>query len=402
MHNRKAPRYIRVVVASVLMLWTLVGASVAEPGACLVALDGHAATQDGVMQLAAALRASAPERPVVAFPFAPATVNDADPLASIRALLSKARRAYTELDSATALASVHEGTRQLAPLLVGPEAVSLAAELHRLEGLTQSYLDHASDAARSFALAWALDPGFAPTTTDWPPAARLAYADAVATRRQHERGTLVIEVEPAGTRSWLDGKPVGIGPVTLAAIQGGEHWLVANAPGHEPFAAIVHVEGHARLTKLEVRLVPTAGSDPGTEAARALQHGWGTTDEAAAGAQLASLTGTNGVIVVASSETSPTETRAWFIDRSGVRRAAGLLVSEPATHASLAQLVESSPTSIPLALPADVPTGSVASPWYVSWVPWTAAAAIVGGAAATYFFMREDEPERVRLLVGRP
>jgi len=303
-------------------------------------------------------------------------------------LVAQAREDYANLDPQAALTKLVGAQESLRPLLDHPGALGQLAAALRVEGLTHLFVDNGKSAARSFASAYFLDPDYSPGAGQWPPEARLAYADAIATARGASTGSLSVRVEPEIARVWIDGRDVGLGSTTLRELARGAHHLLVTCPGHTAFAAVVNVEGDGKLSQASVFLEARSGARE--EAMSAFGAAFGGDSEAMVARQAAAIL-TAGALVLVTDDAKSRRTVAWVLDDTGARRGGSVPLGDAAAAEIAARLLGSDET----------PVVGPANPWYLRWYTLAAAGAVVvGGAVALAVALSQDSTDRVSFHLG--
>ena len=307
-----------------------------------------------------------------------------------------AQQAYMELDANGALMQVGRAEKLLLDGLDDAAAVLLLARALRVKALTELYLGLTAEAGRSFVSAWLLDPEFSPAAAEWPPEARLAYADTIAADRHKGAGALSLDVTPAAARVWLDGKPLGLGSTSARDLHPGDHYLFATCPGHTSFAAVVSVTPGGKLTQASIHLEPRPGGKLDADAAAALVAAWRTSDEALVARQVARLLQPAILALVALDESAPEGAApvAWLLTAKGGRLGGAVALGSPASAAAaIVGRALGKSASDPLTL---------SRPWYGRWYTWVAAGVLVVGGGVALGFALAPNPERVSFGVGYP
>jgi hypothetical protein len=264
--------------------------------------------------------------------------------------------------------------------------VQLVARGLRLRGLSLLYLEKRVEADAAFVAASFLEPEWSPGIDEWPPEARLAYADAVASSRRRGPGVLSVRVEPSFATLYVDGRQAAVGPATLPDLAPGQHALLATAPGHAPLAALIEIAGDGKLDDTSLFLEKIgAGADPGGLVA-ALAADFGGKGERAIASALAGRRSVEALVIV-------TDGVAWVLGGEGERRGTSLVVQPEPVRARILgdEILATEPPS-----PAE--------PWYTSpWAIGGAGAVVVAGASVGLYFLLRDEPVApVRYNLGKP
>ncbi len=314
-------------------------------------------------------------------------------IAEAAALIARAHEAYAELDPEAALDHLTRAQEILRPRLDRDDAAGELADSLRLAGLTHLFVEKPAEAAQSFVSAHFLDPDYSPGAGQWPPEARLAYADAIAAARGAPTGSLSIRVEPEVAEAHIDGRSVGLGSTTVRDFAPGAHHLLVTCPGYKPFAAVVNVEGRGTLNQASVFL--EARPRARELAVAALAGVFGGDTESTAARQAAAVTGA-GALVLVVDDAGRRRTVAWLLDSDGARRGGSMdLARKPETAAEIASRLKGGELLPPAIAPAD--------PWYLRWHTLAAAGAVVlGGAVALVVALNRDSTERVSFHFGNP
>lgn len=309
-------------------------------------------------------------------------------LGEARSLLEKAKTAEAQLRANETLQSIEALATILTPHLYLDSAVKVLAEGLRIKGRAHLYLDEPASANEVFISASFLDPAFSPDERVWPPKARLAYADSVASARNVSPGTLTIQLNPAFCDLWVDGKSKGRGSSTLSKTQPGEHFLCAACIGHQSIGARVITHPNGKLSQASLFLEKRADQNAAQWVVEASQSPRGSR----ASAELMQLLQTDFLLM--SSKGNGSE---WVLSN-----AKGELLGAPFSKSRSSQeLVD----FIKLHLNSDwtsTPPAQVL-PWYGQWQTWALTGVIVavGIGVGTYHIAQNDREDRVRLVVGR-
>ena len=127
-------------------------------------------------------------------------------LPALQAVLREAQEAYVRLEPQVALTRLDDVEAALRRFTDVKEARQALAHALRLRGLAFLFLEKNQSAGESFGAAWALDPDFSPAAEEWPPEARLAYADAVAVVKRGGTGSLTVTTLPRTAQIFVDVK----------------------------------------------------------------------------------------------------------------------------------------------------------------------------------------------------
>lgn len=325
-----------------------------------------------------------------------------EPLEPLRALVDAANQAYAGLDPRTALRKVAEARATLAGRIDEPEAVALLARALRIQGLALLYSQKTEEAAAAFARAVRLEPDFTPGAQEWPPEARLAYADAVAAVKHAEAGILSLRVEPRAATVWLDGKRIGVGSMTLTDLGAGEHFVLARCPGYEAVAAVVTVEKGGKLGEASLYLEPKSVERARVEQLAALPAAIDSDSEKATVGFLAEQLAADALTYVASQGSSPP--RALLFDASGARINGPVSLVDPNAAAVeiIKRLIGEVQPGVPLQPPP--PEAELEIAWYQRWQIWLIAgvAVVAAGTTITAVAISKSNSSRISLYWERP
>ncbi len=318
------------------------------------------------------------------------------PLVAAEALFDQARTAYAELDAPTALTRLTELGTLLRPWLDADGVAALLARSLRLRGLVHQFAGDLAAAAQSFTSAAFLDPEFTPAAEEWPPEARLAYADALADVRRAAPAALSVRVEPAVAEVIVDGIRRGVGSLTVSELAPGAHHLTVVSAGYERFAALVALAGDGRLEQVDVFLQPLPAAEQREQALAALHAGIDQADEVTPVRQAAALLAARWLVFVAWDAHAPGAWRpaAWLFDAEG-RRIGGLV--------ALIDLEAASDEFERRILGLAAPPPAAAARWYEHWAVWAGGGVLVAGGVALLaaWLVADDDPRGSFYLGGR-
>ncbi|MEZ4271510.1 MAG: PEGA domain-containing protein [Myxococcota bacterium] len=287
-----------------------------------------------------------------------------------------------------------------------PEAATLLAHGLRLRGLTHLYFDKDESAGKDFAQAFFLDAEFTPEITQWPPKARLAYADTVAHIHRGPRTNVSIDVSPSTAMVWLDGRTLGEGSRTVSDLPVGTHMLLAKAPGFASQAMTLDTANVDSIQRATLPLKPLA-----PEAAQAsilsflaqqfiASQTTLQTQQSYAIRALSEHLDVNAVLIVMPTTMlidSTTSPRWLLFAHEGQLLGHGHLSAD---HIAERQIVHHLLLADPLAAEAKVQTAMV-QPWYRSWVLWTVVGvAVVGATSAGVLLAPHETKERMTFFIG--
>lgn len=329
----------------------------------------------------------------VLLPREPATTREAD-IEQALAGLDAAEQHYTRLEPQAALTLTADATERLRLWLDGDAGRPALARARRVRGLTLLFLQKPADATRSFASASFLDPEFSPAAEEWPPEARLAYADSVAATRRLADGALSVRVTPEAAGVWLDGRQIGIGSTTAPEVEPGEHFLLVTCPGYQRFAGVVEVGGAGKLSQASVYLEPE--DDAESLAAGTLVRAVGSAHESTVARQVATVLDVDLILLVAPG----------FSDRDEAKPVLRLFRPDGTTHGdpmAIGSVGATADAIVARLFSVGEPIVEPAAAWHQEWWVWAAAgggAALVGGTILAIALTR-DNPDRVTFVIGR-
>lgn len=265
----------------------------AAPTAAIVVGEGDA------VALEAALVAAGVTWPDGLAEVAAARAAGAEPIAAMAGfaevsnLIALGWRAYVAADPVFAANRLGAARTAAERLLIYDGGAALYADASLRLGIALGHLgerDRADDALR---LAHALDPARAVTIAEFSPDAVAAYQAAVA----ESPPTVTVRIDAlAGAAVTVDGRAVGVAPVSLA-VPVGAHVIGLRAAGYAPLAQAVEIGAGSALIALE--LTPDRGAAAVARAGRAGFAALGERDAAAAIDAIVTYTEAEEVIVVA-------------------------------------------------------------------------------------------------------
>ncbi len=334
-------------------------------------------------------------------------VGEVDPAAKVKVLnaidgvIDDAYDAYTALNAPAALAKIAEARAKLGLMVDSKEARELLAEAMRIKGLVFLFMEKPDQAATAFFSSYLLEPDFVPDSQEWPPEARLAFADAIAAARRDPGGILSVDMAPTSATLWLNGRKAGIGPTTLSGLPPGEHVVLATCAGFNRVTAVVTVESGGKLSQAALYLEAQPPEVARQERAAAFRSAFGHDGEAYAARFLAEHLGAEHLIYV----TKHAGARAaWVLDASGARHRDPVVVvagNDAAREIRIAILGEE-PTIDPLKAPIPEPPDLGPTEWYKRWEVWMVmgAAVAVAGGTAVYIGVSQSQNEDVTIYMG--
>ncbi|MEE8410574.1 MAG: PEGA domain-containing protein [Myxococcota bacterium] len=316
-------------------------------------------------------------------------------LDAARIAIDDAHQDYNRLSPQSALSRATDAETHLRRWLDRSDVPPLLARALRLKGLTLLYLERNDEAKVAFAAASALDPSFGPGAEEWPPEARLLYADTVAETKRRAPGSLSVRVTPEAATVWLDGRNVGNGSTTVAKVAPGVHYLLVVCPAHERFAGVVTVDGGGKLSQASVFLNSIDGASGRGAAVAALDEAWNSEREKTVARQIAAVLQADAVVMVSPNPHRSTDPPvAWILGSDGERR--GGFVTLASSAAGAAEIIGR------LFGITDIAPVEPTTPWYARWTTWViagGAAAVVGGSILIYAMTR-DKPDRLNFYTG--
>ena len=326
------------------------------------------------------------------------SLSNAVSLQEARSLVQEAHGLYTALSAPEALAKIGEARALLGLLLDHPDGAALLAEAMRIKGLVHLFMEKPRQASAAFFSAYLLDPEYIPDALQWPPEARLAYADAIAAARRDPGGILSFDVQPPAAVVWLNGKKAGIGPTTVSGVAPGEHFVLATCPGYNRVTAVVTVLGGGKLNQAALYLEELPEETARRAQVAAFAAAFDHEDEKAAAKLLAEQLEAEVLVWVTPRAGAQA---AWVLAGSGERlRDAVVVVSgnDAAREVEVAILGEPAP-ALTQPVPEAVPPAPV---WYERWEVWLVlgAAAAVIGATAVYIGASQGQNQSMTFYLG--
>ena len=325
-------------------------------------------------------------------------------LPALQAVLREAQEAYVRLEPQVALTRLDDVEAALRRFTDVKEARQALAHALRLRGLAFLFLEKNQSAGESFGAAWALDPDFSPAAEEWPPEARLAYADAVAVVKRGGTGSLTVTTLPRTAQIFVDGREVGVGATTVSDLLAGVHHLLVVVIGHKRNAVSVTVHGGGRLDNVAVfpeQMQPEA--DRRAEVLAALSVAFESPHEMLVATQAAELLEADALVVVHGPGvgTIPASLGvvATVLDAAGKRLGPAVSLQEVWTAGQIIadRLFGVGPSPTPLS-----EVGSAPSPWYLRWYTLAVAGAlVVGGGVALTILLTRDRPDKITFSLGR-
>ncbi|MBI5507350.1 MAG: PEGA domain-containing protein [Deltaproteobacteria bacterium] len=330
---------------------------------------------------------------------------DALDTALVEQALDRGREAYTRLEPQQALLHLGVAETTLRPWLHQASARVLLAQVLRLRGLTELFLERPANAAQTFVSASFLEPEFSPASEEWPPEARLLYADAIANLKRLAPGALSVRVTPESAAVLLDGRVAATGPTTIRGPLPGEHALLVLAPGFKPFAGVVTMAADGHLGDAAVFLEPLPEPQRRHDFARYLAARVGATDEAMFARQVAAGLGVDAILLVTRPGAEADPVALWPFDKGGARlqEPAPISMRAGAAQPVIDRIVTAAglTPAPPGPLGESVPPAATLDPWYLRWYSIAGVAAIVVGALATGVWLSYDSADEVTFVLGR-
>ncbi|MFC1609719.1 PEGA domain-containing protein [Myxococcota bacterium] len=323
--------------------------------------------------------------------------QNAQAIARARELIDGAKLDYSNLDPQAALSKLGQVENGLRPRLNQEEAPQLLARALRLKGLTLMFTEKAEDATTSFASSIFLDPGFSPAAAEWPPEARLAFADAGAAVSRSSAGALSVRVQPEVARVWVDGREEGVGSTTVRGLPPGDHFILVRCPGFSTFSGVVKLEGEGKLANTSVFLEPLSDDGPRQWAVNELAEAFGGRHELVVTRQVVGLLGVSSIIMVVADPLlgNGTTPAAWVLGADGERQGGSIPVTSSDQTAS--QLV--SRLTGTAEIEVEEPVGPP-GPWYMQWYTWVGTGLVVIGGGVALIFALDQESDRVSFHTG--
>ena len=333
-----------------------------------------ACAERGLIPMPAGALRAALERPLAG--------GDRDGLSRARRQLRAAREAYTRFEYERALTELNAIDRLLLDREPTSALVELMVERHLLAGLVHEGQGRPADTRRAFRLVRQLDPDRRELDAGaYRPQVVTLYAEA--TREEGRPVTLRIATEPDGAAVYLDGRPAGRAPLSLAGVSAGRHWVVATAPGHRARGALIDVDAAREQRRQSLSLARQSRAERAAELRRSLRAADGAGERRAAATELARAAGVD-VLVLVRARAGQVEGQIFDARRSLL---SGWLAmpSEPfsrriaaATSPALSAGADPGDSSISLATgpPAEA---DPARSWYSTW--WGRTLIVAGGLA---------------------
>lgn len=133
--------------------------------------------------------------------------------------------------------------------------------------------DEASDARDVLRRAFALEPNAEPDARMYNPAMRTTFHEVRAALTQQPKGSLALASTPSYAEVYLDGRFVGVSPVSVSEVVAGRHFVRLVKDGYVATGQMVDVRG-GQQTNATLRLSPTKRFDDfDTLADQAVVHG---------------------------------------------------------------------------------------------------------------------------------
>lgn len=320
--------------------------------------------------------------------------EDPVPVAILSApLVERARGLYRDLDFDGALAVLGEAQRLLED---GASATADFDALHDVfvhRAMNELALDHVERARDALRSAARLRPQRELDETTVPPDAREVFDAMLAILRQEPPAGLVLSVEPAGARVWLDGIEVGRAPLTLRGLPG-KHYVRVEAIGFSSRSFPVDLQAQTAAT-MGITLPPASEVEAARDAweLEPADDGWVDHVDAAS----LELAFNTACVLRARRHATTGGERVEYLTRgarSGV--ASGRLPSPSpartfADSLAMVAYVRGLVAPPPPSAPPEEP-GLLESPWF-----WGGAAGVVGAAVIVVLLATEVPDPRVEL-----
>jgi hypothetical protein len=325
-------------------------------------------------------------------------------LAAAQILVREAQEAYAHLEPQAALVKLDQAEAALGRWADVKEARLALAHALRLRGLTLLFVEKSPNAGESFGSAWLLDPEFSPAAEEWPPEARLAYADAIAAMKRGGVGSLTVTVTPRTAQVFVDGREVGLGATTVSDLAAGPHQLLVVVVGHKRSAVTVEVHGGGKLDTLAVFPEPFPETERRREALAAIAAALDGPREAVVAVQGSELLEADALILVRTGGAGTVQTggaSALVLEASGKRLGAAVSLVDIAASGRI--IVDRLFGVAPVAQSPLVPSrDDEPSPWYLRWYALaTAGAVVVGSGVALGILLTRSPPDRITFIWGR-
>jgi len=164
--------------------------------------------------------------------------------------LDRARKLYYDVQPARAAGLLEAELRARGAALARARRYDLLAKLRLWHAVC--LLKQSETAAARTALASAILLGHGPPDgARFPPSVAKAFESVRRQLAVEPRARVEVELEPADAQVWVDGQPLAAG----AELAPGEHWLLAESPGHLATARPVQLDS-GRTTRLKLTLYP--------------------------------------------------------------------------------------------------------------------------------------------------
>ena len=362
-----------VPAAIIYVFWQSALAAAPTPVLVIAATDDVAVT-DKARQLAAELAHSeqlAVQSDIgIARQGSGASAQDLD---EAQYYLAEGQRHFEAMQITEAISSLARAQTILLAHASSVRGARMLAKVCRFRGRVFLADQQSGAADEQFAAAARLDPDFVPPADDWPPPARLAFADAVASARRKPGVSLSIHVQPPYAQLWLDGAPVGVGPTTLASAQSGLHVLFAAGVGLAPMSMLVRVSDSQPSTDVSVFVESLPARESRQAAVDALAAGGDADSGEVTVRQALAVLAPEQVLLLRHNGAGKVSAR--WLSTAASPNAGSVTVDDPAEAAAMLMAMQSLPA------PAVASSAAVGLLAKVPWYAWTIGAVVVAGAA---------------------
>ncbi len=175
-------------------------------------------------------------------------------------LLTQGRDAYDSLDLDQAVEYLNGALRELERRAYVVHDIKRVSEILMLLGATHILRGEDAKGRERLAQAITLDGAAEPDPTIFNPSMRTIFKSAQASVNKARKGSIAVSSNPSYGEVFVDGKFVGIAPVTVDSTLEGRHYVRVIREGYREYGTVISVKGNAEASEV-AELAPSPKLD---------------------------------------------------------------------------------------------------------------------------------------------
>ncbi len=175
-------------------------------------------------------------------------------------LLTQGRDAYDSLDLDQAVEYLNGALRELERRAYVVRDIKRVSEILMLLGATHILRGEDAKGRERLAQAITLDGSIEPDPTIFNPSMRTIFKSAQASVNKARKGSIAVSSNPSYGEVFVDGKFVGIAPVTVDSTLEGRHYARVIRDGYREYGTVISVKGNAEASEV-AELAPSPKLD---------------------------------------------------------------------------------------------------------------------------------------------